>query len=353
MAGVTGRESKIAFAKYGTNSWGVAASVTKGMYFANDGGLKFKPSLIEDESFGQIYTGEPEYGDIDAVEGGLQAQTRFDDNAYILEALAMGSPATVTISSSVTGATTSWRHQIDLSDSLQGLGVTLAIDKKLYVDELTSAKVFGFEEECGSSGKATTTFKLKGSKLTNISSVNTNSTVAGATFPALGNRVMLKHAVLRMNKAVGTSLTATDAVQFESVKYGFTRPVDNIVVGGSDFIIEPEEDGTAPVFTLEVNYPRMNTVSANSLIAALRDNTTWKADLTYTGTAINSADSYTRKFEFSALKTDGHVTAVSNRGQIKPKATFRAYMATTTPTNMTFIRPMRLTRIMVNSVIAF
>ncbi len=42
MSGVTGREVKgLAFAKFGTNSWGVAASVTKGTYFQSDGGMTF------------------------------------------------------------------------------------------------------------------------------------------------------------------------------------------------------------------------------------------------------------------------------------------------------------------------
>jgi hypothetical protein len=41
----------------------------------------------------------------------------------------------------VAGQVTSWLHIIDLAPSIDGLGVTGAFDKKLYVDELTSAKI--------------------------------------------------------------------------------------------------------------------------------------------------------------------------------------------------------------------
>jgi len=352
MSGVTGREVGIAFAKFATNSWNVAASVTKGAYFSSDGGLKLQPTLVDDDAFGQVFLGESEVGDIEAPDISLPAVTRFDDHLYIFEALAMGSPATVTLSTSATGAVTSWRHVIDLSDSLDGLGVTLAINKKLYVEELTSAKVYGFESSDGDSGKIVTTYKLLGSKPTVTSSININSTVVGASYPALGNRVMRKQATLRMNKAVGSSLAAVDTVKFETVKVSYSRPQDRPFIGGQDFIDEPADNGF-PEIGLEVSYPRMNTTAANSLFAGLRDSTTFKADLTYAGAYINSTDKYTRMYEFSALKLTNYEAFTAGANQIKPKATFKAYLATSTPTNMTLIRPMRLTRIMVNSTLAF
>jgi hypothetical protein len=352
MSGVTGRQVDIAFAKFALNSWGVAASVTKGAYFSSDGGLKLAPTIIDDDAFGQIFVEESEVGDIEPPDLSLPAQARFNDNLYIFDALCMGSPNTPTLSSSATGQTTSWKHIIDLADVIDGLGITLAIDKVLYVEELTSAKVYGFDEGDGDGGKVLTTYKLLGAKPTNISSVNTNSTVAGANWPALGNRVMRKHATLRMNKAIGSSLAAVDVVKYETVKYAFTRPQDRVHIGGQDYVDEPADAGF-PEFTFEVTYPRMNTTAANSLFASLKAGDTFKADLTYAGAYINSVDQYTRKFEWAALKLTGHETLLAGANQIKPKATFKAYMATTTPTNMTFIRPMRLTRIMTNSVIAF
>lgn len=352
MSGVTGRQVDIAFAKFGTNSWGVAASVTKGAYFSSDGGLTLQPTLIDDDAFGQLFLEESEVGDIAPPDLNLPAVARFDDHLYIFDALAMGSPNTVTLSSSATGQVTSWTHIVDLAAVIDGLGITLAIDKTLYVEELTSAKVYGFEEGDGGAGKITTTYKVLGSKPIVASSININSTVAGANWPPLGNRVMRKHATLRMNKAVGSSLAAADVVKFESVKVSYVRPQDRVHVGGQDFVDEPADDGF-PEILLEVTYPRMNTTAANSLVAGLRDGTTFKADLSYKGAYINSTDQYTRLFEFSALKLQAHAALTAGASQIKPKATFKAYQAATTPTNMSLVRPMRLTRIMVNSVIAF
>jgi hypothetical protein len=352
MGGVTGRQVGMAFAKFGTNSWGVAASVTKGAYFSSDGGLRFQPSIIDDEAYGQVFLAESEVGDVEPQDLSLPAVARFDDTLYVFDALCMGSPATPTLSTSATGQVTSWKHIIDLADTIDGLGITMATSKQLYVEELTSAKVYGFEEGDADGGKVTATYKVLGTKPIITSSININSTVAGASYPSLGNRVMRKHATLRMNKAVGSSLAAVDVVKFESLKISYTRPQDRVHIGGQDFIDEPADNGF-PEITVEINYPRMNSTSANSLFAGLRDGTTFKADLTYAGALINSTDAYSRKFEFPALKLQSHETPLAGANQIKPKALFKAYLATTTPTNMALIRPMRLTRIMVNSVIAF
>jgi hypothetical protein len=106
---------------------------------------------------------------------------RYEDFHYGLEALSMGSPAAVAIATSAAGQVTSWRHVIDLAPSIDGLAATFAMDRKLYTEELTTAKVFGFSETYGEGGILNQTFRLLGSKATNISSVNINSTVYGAT----------------------------------------------------------------------------------------------------------------------------------------------------------------------------
>ncbi len=190
MAGVTGREVAIAFAKCGTNSWGVAASVTKGIFFSSDGGLKLQPNIIEDDAFGQTFIKQSDVGDIQAPTPSFAAVMRFDDHSYIWDALSMGSPAVVTLSNSAAGQTPSFSHQFDLAASIDGLALTTAMDKRRYVEEMTSAKVHGFTVEDGQGGLMRETFKVTGSKTTNISSVNINSTVGGASYPSLANRVL-------------------------------------------------------------------------------------------------------------------------------------------------------------------
>jgi hypothetical protein len=352
MPGVTGREVKIAFAKFATNSWGVAASVTKGMYFSADTGIKLTPMIVEDDAFGQTFIQQSDVGNIEPPTPSLQAVARYNDFSYIWEALAMGSPSVVTLSNSAAGQVTSWQHVFDLAANLDGLGVTIASDKVRYVEELTSAKVHGFTYEDGDSGMMRETYKLTGSKTTNISSTNINSTVGLATFPLLANRVMKTQGIFRMNLNSGGALGASDAVDAESIKFTYERPVDAPHVFGLDYVIEPADNGF-PQFALEVTYPRMNTVTANSLYAGLRDSSVFKADWTFLGSFINSTDKYKVLFQFPFVQLTDFEAAVTGANQIKPKARFAARLATTSPTGMAFVNPFRLTRIMVNSPVAF
>jgi hypothetical protein len=354
MSGQTGRSFKVAFEKYGTNSWGVAASVTKGIYFESDANLQFKPAQVTDNAFGQAYLGPADPGLVEAPALSLVGRARYDDFQYVLDALAMGSPTTAAIATSASGQTTSWTHQFDLADAIDGLGITLAIDKVLYVDELTSLKVHGFEFTQADNGAMNMTYRTTGSKPTNISSVNINSTLAGATFPALGNRVMQQQGVFRMNLHSAGALGASDAVKAESIKLTFNRPQDAPHVYGQDFVDEPADNGW-PEAMIEVTYPRMNTPSANSLYAGLRSSTAFKADWTFQGANINSTDRYKLLFQFPyiQLMDDGFLAATNGAQQVKPVAKFALRLAPSSPTGMAFVRPIRLTRVNTNSVTAF
>lgn len=354
MSGQTGRSMRLAFAKFGTNSWGVAASVTKGAYFEGDAGLQLKPAMITDNAFNQPFVGPADPGLIEAPTLSLVGRDRYDDYQYVLEGLAMGSPTAVVIATSTSGQTTSWSHQFDLADSIDGLGATFAIDKNQYVDELTNAKIHGFTLTQDSNGAMSQTFTVTGSRPTNISSVNVNSTLAAATFPALTNRVVQQQGTFRLNNNSAGALGATDAIKAESIKLTFTRPQDAPHIYGQDFVDEPADNGW-PEVMVEVTYPRMNTVSANSLYAGVRSATAFKADWTFLGAFINSTDQYKKLYQFPYLQlmADGFTANTAGPNQVKPVAKFAARMATTSPTGMAFVRPFRLTRVMTQSVVAF
>lgn len=353
MPGVTGREIKVAFQKFVTNSWGVAASVTKGIYFQSDGGLKHQPEILADDSFGQTFIGPHDVGDTQAVSISLSKHARYTDNGYILTALAMGSPVDVAISTSVTGQTTSWRHVFDLSANIDGLGATVAFDKVLYTQEVTSAKIHGWDLEDGDGGVMRETFRVMGSRMTVQSSTNINSTLANATYPTLANRIIRPQGVLRLNVNTAGALASTDAVTVSKAKFSFTRPQDAPNVFGQSFIAEPADSGF-PEFTLELEYPRMSSTSANSLEAGLRDATAFKGDWTFTGpTYINSTDRSSLLLQWPYLQLTDFAAPTANANQVKPVATFAARMAPTSPTGMAFVNPLRVTRVMQNSVNAF
>jgi hypothetical protein len=350
--GQTGRAMKMAFAKYGTNSWGVAASVTLGIYFDSDAGLALTPAFITDNAFNQVFVAPGDVGLVTAPSLTFAGMARYDDYAYNLEALALGSPSLPTISTSAAGQSTSWLHTFDLADTIDGLGMTFAIDKNQYVDELTNAKVFGFELTDETNGAMKESFKVIGNKPTNISSVNINSTLAGASYPALVNRVLQQHGVFRMNLNSAGALAGGDTVHAETIKLTFERPQEAPHVYGQDFVDEPADNGW-PVATLEVNYPRMNTVSANSLYAGLRSAVAFKADWTFLGAFINSTDQFKVLWQFPYLQLDQWSAPTAGATQVKPKGRFQLRLAPTSPTGMAFVRPLRLTRIRSTSAVAF
>lgn len=352
-AGVTGREASIAFALFAANSWNVAASVTKGAYFRSTAGLKLQPARVNDEAMGQPFLGTGDLGDIEAPDLEWVGRSRYDDHMYIWDAAAMGSPAAATISTSVSGQTTSYQHIIDLATTNNGRGVTIAADKSLYVDELTSAKIYGFMEAVGDGGVMDRTYKTLGSRPTNISSVNVAATVAGANYPSLANRIFRKQGVFRLNVQGASALAAGDAQTVETVEYSFERPQDGPHVFGQDYITEPADSGF-PTFSVKVKWARMAATNASSLYAALRTNTLWKGDLTYTGAFINSTDAFQRKYQWPQLELDDWNGAdIDGAGQVKPEATFTAKMAATSPAGMPFVRPMRLTLINTKDTAAF
>jgi hypothetical protein len=349
---VTGRQAKVAFGKFTTNSWGVAVAVSRGHYFNSTAGLRATPARVNDEAFGQAFLGRGDLGDHAALDLQWVGRSRYDDWSYQLDALAMGSPGAATISDSTSGQTTSYTHQLDLAVNNNGLGVTIAVDKSRFVHEIPSAKVIGFSEAVGDGGVIDKTFRFIGNKATNISSTNINSTVAGASFPALSNRVFRNQGIFRMNVQGGSGLAAGDAVKAETIELTFERPQDAPFVFGQDYVHTPDDNGW-PVIRLAVTYPRMTQTSADSLEAAMRTNPVYKADLTYTGANINSIDTYKKLYQFPALELDEIVHDVEGPNQVKPRAVFSAKLAASSPTGMAFVNPMRLTYTNTNSLGAF
>jgi hypothetical protein len=343
MAGVSGRQTRIAFSKFAQNSWGAATSVTKGVFFDAET-IAYRPTMSPFEAFTNSFETVSEGGEVPALDFELQQQSRYDDYSYIVTALALGSPAPPTISTSASGQTPSWQHVIDAASVIDGLGLTLAIDKVQYVEELTSVKVHGFSTKNGTGGIMTTAYQLVGSMPTIISSVNTQARVAAAIMPGLGNRVFRKHGVFRMNVQSAGSLIASDAVHAVDLAFSVDRPQDAHQVFAQDFTDEPTDDAH-PIFGLSITYPRMNTLSANSLRTALQAGNVFKADLTFTGTLINSTDAYRDVWQWPSLQVTEFSAPVERAGQIRPRAVFKANTPPAGVTGMSSVTgPMRVTR---------
>lgn len=349
-AGLTGRESAIAFVK--ASSWGTAVAVTKGVYFQSTGGLKLESQRVNDEAFGQAFYGTGDLGDVTAPDLEWVGRSRYDDHTFILDALAMGSPAAAVISDSTSGQTASYLHVIDLAVDTDGLVACAAIDKEQYVDELTSFKVYGLMEANGDAGVMDKTYKVMGSKPTDISSTNTRSTVHGASFTSLSNRVFRKQGTFRLNAQGATGLVAGDAVTVEEWSLEFERPQDAPFVFGQDYVYEPANNGF-PTVKLTFRYPRFGTLAA-SMRASRRNNAVWKGDMTFLGANINSTDQYQRLYEFPYLEVDDLDENLEGANQLKAQVTMTAKLAASAPTSMPGVtKPFRLTLINTHDTEAF
>lgn len=351
MAGVTMREGSCAFVKFTTNSWGAPASVTKGAYFDNDGGISQQIEIVDDESFGQRFKLAGEPGNFPALTFSLPQSGKYADHSYILDALAMGSPNAVTISTSAVGQTTSWLHIIDMSPNTDGLGVTLAFDKVIHVEEVPSARCTGFTLS-GDGSVIKTTYKFTGTKSTNISSINTRSTVNGANFPGLNNRMLMKHGTFRANIATGNTLAVGDAIPVEACSFEWDTPIDAPNIYGQDYIYEPGNNGF-PDLTMSLTFPRMNTISATSFYNAHTAGTTYKGELRFLGNFINSTDQHAYILQMPALEVTATNQNTNGAAQIKPTVSFRLRGSASSVSGMPITWPMRLRRITSQSVVAF
>lgn len=354
MAGVTGREVKAAYAR--CNTWGTPASVTRQLLISSSDGLDNEVGLIDEDAFSQDFLGEAEVGDSVPRTPELAMQARFEDvDTWV--AAACGSAASPSVVSSVAAnSLVAYSHTITLAKELTHFftGAIMMGDPTQYVLEVPSFKIRGFSLRTGDNGRMQFGFPIVGNKATYTSSVNINSTVGGARAASLGNRLLRKNGRIRMNVQSGGALGTSDEIAgntgLRDLALTYTRPMaqDDIVFGG-DSIIEPDDDGFAE-FMLEVTFPRMNTVSANSLAVGLQAGRIFKGDLRFLGPYINSTTQREFLLEMPALQLATFRAPITGHNQVRPTAQFRLKAASAAPTGMSGLtNPFRIQIVNANS----
>lgn len=347
-AGVTGREVKAAWAR--SNTWGTAASVTRQILLSTTEGWEDKPAYVEDDAFNQDFIAEAEVGDLAPPTPGIRAQMRYEQ----IDSLLAGACGSVAAPTSTSGAgansLVAYTHAITLAAELTHF-FTLAADTTQFVHELPTAKMRGFTITVGDQGRLMIEFPAVANRSTIISSININSTVGGAAVATIGNRIMRKHGTWRLNLASAGALGASDVIgNLKDFTFTYARPLaqDDHVVG-LDYIIEPDDDGMLEA-TLQLNYPRMNTVTANSLITAFRDGVSFKGDLVFLGPFVNSTSQRKFSLEFPAAQVDNITHPVVGHNQVRPSVTLKLRRAAAAPTGMSGLTaPFRITLINSNS----
>lgn len=348
MPGVTGREVKSAWAR--SSTWGTAASVTRQILIASTEGFDDKPQLVEDDAFNQDFIAEAEVGDFTPPTPGVRAQLRYEQLDSWIAGSCGSVAAPVVVSSQAANSLVAYRHTITLAPELAHF-FTIAVDTTQYVKELTTTKFRGFTITVGDGGRLMIEFPAVANRCKYDSAVNTNSTVGGAAAATIGNRVFRKQGTWRMNLASGGALGASDVIStLKDFTLTYARPLaqDDHVVGSGE-IIEPDDDGALEI-TLQLNYPRMNTVTANSLALAYGLGTSFKADLSFLGPYVNSTTQRQLLFEFPALQVIEFTAPIVGHNQARPAVTFKARRAAAAPTGMSGITaPQKITIVNTNS----
>lgn len=348
--GVTGREVKSAYAR--SNTWGVANTVSLGkqVLLQSTEGLDDKPVMVDDDAFNQDFIAESEVSQRAPIISELRGQARYE-NLDSWFASACGSAANPTVVSSVAAnSLVAYSHTITLASKINHF-YTLAVDMVQYVKEIPTFKLRGFNLTTGDNGVMNVSFPIVGQRTKYDSAVNTAAVVAAAPAATIGFRLFRKDCVIRMNIQSAGSLGNSDIQdKVKSITFNYARPMaQDDFVFGSDSIIEPEDDGAAE-FMVEHSFPRMNTVSANSLAIAFGVGRPFKADWKWLGPYVNSQTQRQFLIETPSAIIYDFKAPVVGHNQVRPVVQWQLKRTATAPSGMAGLtNPMRLTIVNSNS----
>lgn len=344
MAGISGRRIDSAFAR--TSTWNVPATVTQQLLLMSSEGFDDKPELIDDESYGPDYIGTGDVGDRQALTPSLDMLLRFEQGPDVFLAAALGSAANPTVvSSQASGSLVAYSHALSMAPESWAM-YTLATNFVQYVQELPSFKIQGFKFSVGQGGRINASFPIVAAGANYASTTNPAAAVTGATVSTPGSKAYRRLTRLRMNLTSGNTLGTSD-IQLLARDFAIegrrVLAMDHVL--NSDVITEPDDDGFWEG-TMEITFARMNTVTANSLQALYATGNSFKADLLFTGTYINSYTQRSILLEMPALQvaTGGFKAVVTGQGQVRPTVTFRLKLANAAPNGMAGLtNPLRAT----------
>ncbi len=289
MSYATGTETRAAAVKGST--WDIAAACGAG-----DGILVHPPTfkkerpLIEDDSLGAYFPHEAAPGGI-KVEGELPCYLRYD-GLDLLVALAMGATAGAPVQQ---GGTSAYAQSITLAGLMDGLFATLALHNGVNIDEYPSMKLTGMKLRGRVGEPVEVLFKGIASDRITDSSTNTPASFASVTIAEESNRVLMSHALFRINDASGAALGSGDEVYPSSFELDLTRPMAGAHVAGAghDRVDEPVAEGP-PEIRLKLEFPRY---SSSEHFEDWAGSVAKKMQMVFTGGLIE--DTYYREFKVS------------------------------------------------------
>lgn len=353
--GVTARQTKVGINIATAASWSTAAIATAvgagdGHYLRDDVQIQHKPQVSLEDVATQSFIGMIQIGNYEAIQAQLPMYLHYHDVwQNVLFALALGTGQT---SPTQIGVTTAYNNTFEPATSRSNLWATIVRDKGVYVSEVTGAVFNGFEIRVGESGRIEVDWLFVGNNEIEDSAINTSTQISALTFPTLGRRFFFADGVIRLNSQSGGALGSSDAVPFSTFKLRVEQPVDVKFVGGQRTIIQPLDNGF-PKITLDLTFARFNSTS-QAFFSAMKAGTRYKADIVFTGPAIDATSSYGLKFQFPHLAVMSLQSPMPNVQQSEPKITLQGLSTSAAPTGMTSVTaPIRVTTTGVSSANPF
>lgn len=278
-------------------TWGTAVQLGSGnkLLIESLDGLVRKQDYIPAEEADTPIVREGDLGPIKPVNFSIGFSMRYDPGAIgTLIALLFGIAGTPTQQ----GTTSAYKHTIKWKDVVDGLFATFAAEFPNKIFEVPSCKVESFELNL-SGGLLKGTIGLKGNKLINDSSVNTD--LSGLTAPDIGNRIKAIQGVLKMNAQTDGDVRQATALIFNDLKISFKRNFDEIIPAGADSIIEPAENGRGS-WSVSVKFPRFNSQNEGFFQTAFVNETEQKMLIEFTGPIIADTYAYKLSIYFPRLR---------------------------------------------------
>lgn len=284
-------------AKKGSSSWGTAEALgaAYGMDIDSDGGLVRNQSYLPAKGADTPFVLEGDLGNIDPVDFAPEFDLRYDPGAIgILLAQLWGTAGTPG------AAGNGWRHRLVWADENYGEFCTFAVERAAKIFEVPSAKPYSFDLSVAD-GFMRGSIGLRGNSLINTSTVNTLTQMDALTYANRGLRVKFSDLTAYLTyQANVTGPEGTTAIEISDISMHFERPHDGLHGAGSQSIIEPMENG-APIITVSLTFPRMNTVN-NPYFADFIAETEKKAYFWFKGPVLHTTQYYEFYFYFPRLR---------------------------------------------------
>lgn len=344
--GVHARQTKVGINIATSGSWGLGAAVATavgagdGHYVRDDLGVQLAMQQSLDDSAGQNFIGSCQTANAEAIAAAIPMYLHYNDTFQnILWALTLGTGGTAPTR---IGTSSAYTNTFEPATNKTGKYATIVRDKSQFISEVPGAKFTGFEISVGENGRMEINWMFTGDVEKIDSTINTSTQISALTFPTLGLRAFFDDCVVSINTNGGADFGAGDVMKFTSMRLKFGQPLDTKHVGGQTTIIEPEED-QFPDIELALTFARFDSTS-DDFFAHHRDNVKLKAQVVFTGAAIDATSNYGLKFQFPNLYVKPAKYAVpGGAGQVAPDIVLGALSTSAAPTGMTGVTvPMRV-----------